>query len=208
MLPPQLFEGRQVSRQGAKYPPLFWNSFELLPGASGCEGFRDTSHTRLRTRDKYTSSALIGGNGGASPSLASHYAWGTNGVYKWMQDGCNVYMDSYVASNGSCFMVPWILFKIHLLEVGLTQNRETMGLQTLTTVDLFYFIILWGHAWIRIHWNSIWLRARNIWLHTTLEDPWPHYMILRVCWDDLWTLFFWALTISSSRLLARVRIGP
>ena len=31
--------------------------------------------------------------------------------------------------------------KNHLLEVGLPQKRETMALQTLTTVDLFYFIM-------------------------------------------------------------------
>ena len=58
-----------------------------------------------------------------------------------MQDGCKVYMDSYMASNGSCFMVTWTIFKNHLLEVGLTQNQETMALRTLTTVDLFYFIM-------------------------------------------------------------------
>ena len=59
-----------------------------------------------------------------------------------MQDGCKVYMDSYVASNGSCFMVTWTILKNHLLEaVGLTQNhQETMAFRTLTTVDLFYFI--------------------------------------------------------------------
>ena len=54
-----------------------------------------------------------------------------------MQDGCKVYMDSYMASNESCFMVTWTIFKNLLLEVSLTQNRETMALQTLTTVDLF-----------------------------------------------------------------------
>ena len=43
----------------------------------------------------------------------------------WMQDGWKVYMESYVASNGSCFMVNRIIFKNHLLEVGLTQHRET-----------------------------------------------------------------------------------
>ena len=30
----------------------------------------------------------------------------------------------------------------------------------------------------------------HIWLHTTLEDPWPHYMILEVYWDSIWTLSF------------------
>jgi hypothetical protein len=59
----------------------------------------------------------------------------------WMQVGCKVYMESYMASNGSCFMVIWIVFKNNLLEVGLTPNRETMALRTLTTVDLFYFIM-------------------------------------------------------------------
>ena len=58
-----------------------------------------------------------------------------------MQDGCKVYMDSTMASNGSCFMVTWTIFKNHLLEVGLTQDWETMVLLTVTTVGLFYFII-------------------------------------------------------------------
>ena len=58
-----------------------------------------------------------------------------------MQDVCKVYMDSYMASNGSSFMVTWTISKNHLLEVGLTQTRETMALRMLTTVDLFYFMM-------------------------------------------------------------------
>ena len=50
-------------------------------------------------------------------------------------------MDSYMASNGSCFTATWTIFQNHLLEVGLIQNRDTMALQTLTTVVLFYFIM-------------------------------------------------------------------
>jgi hypothetical protein len=59
-----------------------------------------------------------------------------------MQGGCKVYMDACMASNGSCFMATWIIFKTHLLEVGLTQNREIMALGTLTTIGLFHFITL------------------------------------------------------------------
>ena len=44
-----------------------------------------------------------------------------------MQDGCKVCMDSYMASNGSCFMVAWIVLKNDLFEVGVTQNQETMA---------------------------------------------------------------------------------
>ena len=55
-----------------------------------------------------------------------------------MQDGFEVSMDSYMASNGSCVMVTWTIFTNHLLEVGLTQNHwETMTFRMLTIVDLF-----------------------------------------------------------------------
>jgi hypothetical protein len=54
-----------------------------------------------------------------------------------MQDGCKVYIESYMASNRSCSMV--IIFKNRLLDVGLTQNWETMALCMLTSIYLFYF---------------------------------------------------------------------
>ena len=43
--------------------------------------------------------------------------------------------------NGLCFMVIRTIFNIHLLEIGLTQNRETMAIRMFITVGLFYFII-------------------------------------------------------------------
>ena len=58
-----------------------------------------------------------------------------------MQDGCKVYMDSYMTLNESCFIITWTIFQNHLLEVGLTQNREIMTLRMLTTVDFFYLIM-------------------------------------------------------------------
>ena len=91
----------------------------------------------------YTSSTLIGGNGGAGPSSLPHTTLEgpTEGVCECKMHG-KVYMGSYMASNGSCFMVTWVVFKNHLLEVGLTQNhREIMTLRTLTIIDLFYFIM-------------------------------------------------------------------
>ena len=109
----------------------------------------------------------------------------------WMQDGCKVYMDSYMTSTGSCFMVTWTIFKNHLLEVGLIQNWETMALRTLTTIDLFYFNHVWGLTQIEIYYISIWLRARwHMTSHYTWEDPWPHNMILEASRDGLWILSF------------------
>ena len=58
-----------------------------------------------------------------------------------MLDGCEVYMGSYVASNGLHFRVTWTIVQNHLLEVGLTQNRETVTLRTFTTVGKSCFIV-------------------------------------------------------------------
>ena len=168
-----------------------------------------TSHTRLRARDHYTSSTLIGGKGGADPSLLHtmlHIVW-TNGVCA-MQDGCEVYMDSYMASNGSCFILTWIVLKNHLLEVGLTWNWEIVALQILTSIGLFCFIMCEDPREQKFIAIAFGWGPGQIWLHTTLEDPWPHCMILEVCLGQRLHTFLWALTISWSQLLARVWSGP
>jgi hypothetical protein len=127
---------------------------------------RTASHTRLRARDHYTSSTLIGGIGGAGPSLRFTLRL-RDQRRMWLQDGCKVYMDSYMATNESCFMVTWTIFRNHLLVVGLTQNQETMALQMLTTVDLFYFIMCEDeHEHKSI---EIWLRVKS---HLTSHDTW------------------------------------
>ena len=100
-----------------------------------------TSHTRLRAREHCTSSTLIGGKGGAGPNSLHTALEGPTEYISECKMDVKVYMDSYMVSNGLCYMVIWIIFKNHLLEVGLTQNWETLALRTLTTVDLFYFIM-------------------------------------------------------------------
>ena len=96
----------------------------------------------------------------------------------WMQYGCQIYVDSYMTSNGSCFMATWIVFKNHLLEVDLTQNQETMALRTLTIIDLFYFIMYEEpHEQTFIEIAFGW-GPGHIWVHATIEGPWPHTW----CW--------------------------
>ena len=167
---------------------------------------RATSHTRLGARDQHTSSTLIGRKGGgrSRSKFASHHTWGTNRV----QDGCKLYINSYQTSNGSHFTVTWIIFKNHLLEVGLTLNQETTTLRTLTTVDSFYFYHTWGPACKEIHWNSIWLRARS---HMASHYTWESMTTLHDVGGVVGTAFEHfrvALTISWSRLVARVWSGP
>jgi hypothetical protein len=58
---------------------------------------------------------------------------------------------------------------------------------------LFYRV--WGHAWIKIYWNSIWLRVRS---HMTSHHTWGSVTTLHDfggVLDGLWTPFFWGLTI-------------
>ena len=73
-----------------------------------------------------------------------------------MQDGCKAYMDSYMTSNGSCFMVTWTIFKNHLLEVGLTTKLGDHGTPNAHNRWFVLFYHAWRPAWIRIHWTSIW----------------------------------------------------
>ena len=71
---------------------------------------------------------------------------------------------------------------------------------------LFYHV--WGPTWIEIHWNSIWLR---VWSHMTSHYTWRSVTTLHDFGGILgWPLdnFFWALTISWSRLLALMWSGP
>ena len=63
-----------------------------------------TSHTRLRALHHYISRTLIGRKGGAGPSSLHTTLEGPNGSMR-MQDGCKVYVDSYMASSGTCSMV-------------------------------------------------------------------------------------------------------
>ena len=74
--------------------------------------------------------------------FTSHYTWGTVRV-------CECKMDvksSWIPTWQRMDHVLWSLglFKTHLLEVGLTQNRETMALRTFTTNGWFYFIMFEG----------------------------------------------------------------
>ena len=101
---------------------------------------RATSHTK-RAHDHYTSSTLIGGKSIAAPSLLHITLEGPTEYVCECKMEANSTLDSYMASNGSCFAVTTTIFKNHMLEVGLTQTQETMALRTLTIVDLTYFIM-------------------------------------------------------------------
>jgi hypothetical protein len=137
--------------------------------------------------------------------FASHYAWGTNGVCE-----CKINVKSTWISNG----ITWIMFHGHLdyFQKPLLGGRPDTkpgdhALQTLTTINLLYFIMRETPAWKGIHWNSIWLRDQS---HMTSYYTWKFVTTLRdfgsVSGRPLDT-FFWALTFTWSQLLARVEVA-
>ena len=67
---------------------------------------RATSHTRLRARDQYTSSTLIGGKGGAGPSSLLHT----------MLEGLTEYVNARWMQilHGFLHGIEWIMSNGHL----------------------------------------------------------------------------------------------
>jgi hypothetical protein len=123
-----------------------------------------------------------------------------------MQDDVKVYMDSYMTSNG---YVSWSL-GLFSKTTSWRPNTKPGDHDTPNTHNRWF--ILFYHvrdsAWIEIHCNSIWLRA---WSHMTSHYTSGSATTLHDFGDVLkrsLDTFFWALTISWSRLLARVWSGP
>ena len=149
---------------------------------------------RLRACDHWTSSTLIGGKGIVGPSLLHTWNWGlvTIGLQalslvekgivgpsllhttlegpmnRWMQDIKSRRIPTWHQMDHISWSLR-LLEKNHLLQVGLTRNREIMALRNLTIINLLCFIMCENSAWIEIHWNSIWLRAQS---HTTSHYNW------------------------------------
>ena len=99
--------------------------------------FSATSHTRVSACDHCTLSTLVSGKGGVGPSSLHTMLEGP------MEYVCECKMDgksTWILACHQMDYVSWSLglfFRIHLLEVGLT-HRETVALQTLTTVGVLY----------------------------------------------------------------------
>jgi hypothetical protein len=92
--------------------------------------------------------------------------------------------------NGSCFMGTWIIFQKPSLE-GRPHTKP--GNHGILNAHNCWFILLyhvWGPTWIKIHRNSIWLRALS---HMTSLYTWESVTTVHGfggARDGLWTLSF------------------
>ena len=157
---------------------------------SWCElSLRATSHTRLRACDRYTSRTLTGGKG--RYQLQVRFTLRLRDQRStWMQDGCNICMDTYMASNGSCVHGHLDYFQKPPLGGRPNTIPRNYGTPNAHNCSFIIFYHVWGPTWIKFPWTTFNWGPGHMWLHTTLEDPWPHYMIVEVSWDNLWTLSF------------------
>ena len=150
--------------------------------------FRATSYTRLRARDVTPQALSLVEK--AKPVQVRFTLHLRDQRSMWMQDGCKVYMDSYMTS-GSYFMVIWTIFGNHLLEVGLTPILGDHGTPNAHNHWFTLFCHVWGSAWIEIPWNNILVEALvtyDFTRHLRVRDHSTWFR--RVSCNGLWTLSF------------------
>ena len=76
------------------------------------------NHLLEVAHDDYTSSTLIGRKGGAGPSSLHTALEGPNGVRECKMDVKSTWIATWHRMDKSCFLVTWIIFKNHPLEVA------------------------------------------------------------------------------------------
>jgi hypothetical protein len=118
--------------------------------------------------------------------------------------------------HGFVHGIQWIMFHVHLdcfqkPPLGGRPNTKPEDHDTPNAHHRRFTLIhhAWKPAWIKLHWNSIWLRARS---HMTSHDTREFVATLTWCWrfvgTAFWTLSFGLSQFPRSRLLARVWSGP
>jgi hypothetical protein len=131
--------------------------------------------------------------------MTSHYTWGSvttlrdcGGVlrrgpsYTFINLGSHNFM---VTALGSCVKWPQVSSKVPVGESAHSTGRGGQGrgpYQTISWPCVAPSKSSWRAFEIAFGWGP-----GHIWLHITFEGPWPHYVIVEVCWDgDVWTLSF------------------
>jgi hypothetical protein len=138
---------------------------------------RATSHTRLRAHGNYTSSTFIGGKGRAGTSSIHTLIEGPRECYECKMDVRSTWIPTWHLVD----YVSWPLGLFQNPPLGGRPNTKLEDHGNLNTQNRWFVPLyhMWGPTWIKLHWNSIWLRA------------WSHYdftLHLRVHDQTTW---FW-----------------
>ena len=101
--------------------------------------------------------------------FASHYAWGTNGVCECKMDVKSTWIPTWhrmdnVTCHWDCSQKP---------HAGDRPNKNLRDHGTLNAHNRYHILFyhVWGLAWTKIHWKSIWLKSNNMTsLHLKIRD--------------------------------------
>jgi len=155
-------------------------TWHVLCDFSRHEKIRATSHTRLRARDQ-SLQAPHSWKRRSQTKFASHYAWGTNAVCECKMDVKSTWIPTWHRMDH----VSWLHGYMDYFQKPPLGGRLYTKLEDHSTPNthnrwfiLFYHV--WGPTWMKIYWNSIWLRTQS---HMT-----SHYVHLRIHNHTTW---FW-----------------
>ena len=138
--------------------------------------------------------------------FTSHYTWGTNGVCECKMDVKSTRIPTWHRMD----QVSWSLEQFSKTTSWRGSNTIPGDHDTPNAHNRWFILFhhVRGPTLIKIHWNSIWLRARS---HMTSHYTRGPVTALHDFGGGLgrpWNTFFWALTISWSLLLPRVWSDP
>ena len=181
---------KEADSKGSYWAPMCKATFTHETESPWPVHFKHSHWWKRRSRSKFT----------------PQYAWGTNGVCDCKMDVKSTWIPTWHWMDH----VLWLLglFSNTISWRWVYHKTRTPWHSERSQPSLYSIYHVWGPAWIKIHWNSIWLRAQS---HMASHYTWGPVTTLRdfegVLRRPLDT-FIWALAISWSRLLARVWIGP
>ena len=101
-------------------------------------------------------------------------------------------MSTWIPTWHQIYHISWSLWLFSKTIIESRPNTK-LGDHATPNVHKCWFILFWSCMRTRmkeIHWNSIGLRAQSHMTSHYTWGPWPHYMILEVALDGLWTLSF------------------
>ena len=142
--------------------------------------------------------------------MTSHYTWGSNGVSMWMRDGCKKSTWIPTWHRMDCVSCSLGLFSKTTLRRCRPTTSPRKPWHSERSQPLVYSILSCMRTCVNrnsLKWHLVEGPVTyDFTLHSRARDQ--HYMIVEVCLGRPSDTFFWDLTISWSRLLARVWSGP
>jgi hypothetical protein len=133
---------------------------------------------------------LVGGKRWSQSKFAARYTWRTNGVSGCKMNVRSAWIPTWHQMD-HVFVVTWTMFKTaSWREASHNTRRPWHSPKPHNCCFITFYHVLRTLVNKKIIERAFGWEPGHIRLHTTLEGPGPHYMMLEVKWDGLWTPSF------------------